>query len=73
MNIKEIIEQIEELEDKKQEIADEIKFILLQAKQEGLNEKAIKKLVQAKKRGAEELEREEEACKAYQEYKEKLK
>ena len=59
MQLAEIIKQIEEQEEKKAEVAEEIKFIYQQAKKEGFNDKAIKRLIQARKKPEGEIEEEE--------------
>lgn len=69
MELREIVKEIERLEDKKAEIGKDIKFIYKEAEVEGFNKKAIKKLIQAKKKNPEEVKEEDNA---YLQYKEEV-
>jgi len=69
MKLEEIVEQIEDEERKKAEIAEEIKFIYQQAKKEGFNDKAIKRIIQNRKKPEAQVEAEEED---YWKYKKEL-
>lgn len=69
MELTEIIKQIEDQEEKKAEIAEEIKFIYQQAKKEGWNDKAIKRVVQSRKKPETQVEEEDQD---YLKYKKEL-
>ena len=59
------IERIEAEEERKREIADEIKEIYAEAKGNGFDTKALRKIVQLRRKSAEEREEEETILETY--------
>lgn len=57
--LRSIIERIENLEEERKEIADQIKEVYAEAKGNGFDTKTLRKVIQLRKRSTEEREEEE--------------
>lgn len=60
-----LVERIERLEEEKKGMADDIKDVFAEAKSRGFDAKAIKKIVQIRKKKKEEFEEEEMILETY--------
>ncbi|WP_106640648.1 DUF2312 domain-containing protein [Allosphingosinicella vermicomposti] len=60
-----LIERAERLEEEKKAIADDIKDVLLEAKSRGYDTKAIRKILQIRKKKKEEFQEEEAILETY--------
>ena len=60
-----LIERIERLEEEKKGMADDIKDVFAEAKSRGFDTKAIKKIVQIRKKRKEDFEEEEMILETY--------
>ena len=60
-----LIERIERLEEEKKAIADDIKDVMLEAKSRGYDTKAIRKILQIRKKKKEEFQEEEAILEVY--------
>ena len=63
--LRQIIEKIERLEEERKGLADDVKEIMAQAKSEGFDTKAIRKLIALRKKRAEERQEEEAILQTY--------
>jgi len=63
--LRSIIERIERLEEEKRELAEDVKSIYQEAKSNGFNVKAIRKIVSLRKKDAEERQEEEAVLELY--------
>ncbi len=63
--LRQIIEKVERLEEERKALADDVKEIMAQAKAEGFDTKAIRKLIAMRKKRAEERQEEEAILQTY--------
>lgn len=63
--LRSIVERIEQLEDEKRGIADQIKEVYAEAKGNGFDTKAIRKIVALRRKDAQEREEEETILELY--------
>lgn len=63
--LKAIVERVEHLEEEKREIADQIKEVYAEAKENGFNTKILRKVVALRKRSPEDIAEEEALLDVY--------
>ncbi|MGF1658817.1 MAG: DUF2312 domain-containing protein [Rubrimonas sp.] len=63
--LRQIVEKIERLEEERRALADDVKEIMAQAKSEGFDTKAIRKLIALRKKRLEERQEEEAILQTY--------